>query len=63
MTVTQDAVTLLNTLQSNFQVVDAIRKSGQRMNQDAIPEMIEWVSQNWIHGMRQSTLLCSALTL
>lgn len=38
----QDAITALNTLQSNFSVVDAIRKSGGSMNKQAIPEMIEW---------------------
>lgn len=32
----------LNTLQSNFSVVDAIRKSGRGMNKQAIPEMIDW---------------------
>ncbi|GAB7355800.1 hypothetical protein MBLNU459_g6477t1 [Dothideomycetes sp. NU459] len=37
------AVAALNTLQSNFSVVDAIRKSGRGMNKNAIPEMIEWV--------------------
>jgi len=37
-----DAVAALNTLQSNFAVIDAIRKSGRGMNQQAIPEMIEW---------------------
>lgn len=37
-----DAVAALNTLQSNFAVLDAIRKSGRGMNQQAIPEMIEW---------------------
>jgi hypothetical protein len=36
------AVTALNTLQSNFAIVDAIRKSGRGMNQQAIPEMIDW---------------------
>ncbi|KAF2721827.1 FolC bifunctional protein [Polychaeton citri CBS 116435] len=36
------AVTALNTLQSNFSIVDAIRKSGRGMNKNAIPEMIEW---------------------
>ncbi|KAK8213963.1 Mur ligase [Phyllosticta capitalensis] len=36
------AVTALNTLQSNFSIVDAIRKSGRSMNAQAIPEMIEW---------------------
>jgi len=38
----QAAVTALNTLQSNFSIVDAIRKSGQGMNKQAIPEMLEW---------------------
>ncbi|KAF1913955.1 Mur ligase [Ampelomyces quisqualis] len=36
------AVAALNTLQSNFSIVDAIRKSGRGMNQQAVPEMIEW---------------------
>ncbi|KAF2218941.1 putative tetrahydrofolylpolyglutamate synthase [Elsinoe ampelina] len=39
------AVQALNTLQSNFQIVDAIRKSGRGMNQNAIPEMIEWTKR------------------
>ena len=38
----QDAVAALNTLQSNFSIVDAVRKSGQGMNKQSIPEMIEW---------------------
>ena len=42
LTLHQDAIAALNTLQSNFSVVDAIRKSGKGMNQQAIPEMIEW---------------------
>lgn len=36
------AVAALNTLQSNFSIVDAIRKSGRGMNKNAIPEMMEW---------------------
>ncbi|KAF1949894.1 FolC bifunctional protein [Byssothecium circinans] len=36
------AVAALNTLQSNFSIVDAIRKSGMGMHKQAIPEMIEW---------------------
>ncbi|KAF2202506.1 FolC bifunctional protein [Delitschia confertaspora ATCC 74209] len=36
------AVAALNTCQSNFSIVDAIRKSGKGMNKQAIPEMIEW---------------------
>ncbi|KAI9726313.1 MAG: Folylpolyglutamate synthetase [Chrysothrix sp. TS-e1954] len=39
------AIGSLNTLQSNFAVVDAIRKSGRGMNKNAIPEMIEWTSR------------------
>jgi folylpolyglutamate synthase len=39
------AVAALNTLQSNFAIVDAIRKSGRGMNKAAIPEMIEWCSK------------------
>lgn len=38
----QEAVAALNTLQSNFSVVDAIRKSGRGMNKQAIPEMLDW---------------------
>lgn len=42
---TEAAVAALNTLQSNFAIVDAIRKSGRGMNKAAIPEMIEWCSK------------------
>lgn len=45
LTLIQAAVQALNTLQSNFQIVDAIRKSGRGMNQNAIPEMIEWTKR------------------
>ncbi|QKX62755.1 uncharacterized protein TRUGW13939_09920 [Talaromyces rugulosus] len=37
-----DAIVALNSLQSNFAIVDAIKKSGGAKNQQAIPEMIEW---------------------
>lgn len=37
------AVAALNTLQSNFSAVEAIRKAGPGWNKRAIPEMIEWV--------------------
>ncbi|KAL8869781.1 MAG: hypothetical protein Q9174_004013 [Haloplaca sp. 1 TL-2023] len=37
-----DAVTALNTLQSNFAVIDAIKKTRGSLNTQAIPEMIEW---------------------
>ncbi|ETN38349.1 uncharacterized protein HMPREF1541_06384 [Cyphellophora europaea CBS 101466] len=40
-----DAVAALNTLQSNFAVIDAIRKSGKKMNEHAIPEMVEWCAK------------------
>lgn len=38
----QAAVNALNTLQSNFAILDAIRKSGKARNKDAIPEMRDW---------------------
>ncbi|KAL1961027.1 hypothetical protein VTO42DRAFT_4915 [Malbranchea cinnamomea] len=38
----QDAIAALNSLQSNFAIVDAIRKSGKSLNLQSIPEMIEW---------------------
>lgn len=48
------AIAALNTLQSNYATVDAIRKSGRDANALAIPEMIEWcrrigyqVSHSW----------------
>ncbi|RMD43900.1 hypothetical protein DV735_g1245, partial [Chaetothyriales sp. CBS 134920] len=37
-----DAVAALNSLQSNFAILDAIRKSGKKMNEQSIPEMIRW---------------------
>lgn len=37
-----DAIASLNSLQTNFAIVDAIRKSGRKMNEQAIPEMVEW---------------------
>lgn len=37
-----DAVAALNTLQTNFSIIDAIRKSGGKKNQNAIPQMLEW---------------------
>jgi hypothetical protein len=40
--VLQAAVAALNTLQTNFSVIDAIRKSGKKTNEQAIPEMVEW---------------------
>ncbi|KAF8251137.1 FolC bifunctional protein [Wilcoxina mikolae CBS 423.85] len=38
-----DAIRSLNSLQSNFSILAAIRASGKSMNAQAIPEMIEWV--------------------
>lgn len=37
-----DAVNALNNLQTNFAAIQAIRNSGQRSNELAIPQMIEW---------------------
>jgi len=36
-------VAALNTLQSNFSIVEAIKKLGPGWNKQAIPEMTEWV--------------------
>ena len=41
----KDAVTALNTLQTNHAILAAIRQSGGRLNSQAIPEMREWVSR------------------
>lgn len=53
------AVAALNTLQSNFSIVDAIRKSGKGMNQNAIPEMIDWVNKTGYKVCVMLTLLHS----
>ncbi|KAL8662638.1 MAG: hypothetical protein Q9168_008227 [Polycauliona sp. 1 TL-2023] len=37
-----DAVTALNTLQTNAAAIDAVRKAGNSMNLQSIPEMTEW---------------------
>ncbi|KAF2000229.1 bifunctional protein folC [Amniculicola lignicola CBS 123094] len=37
------AITALNSIQTNFAIIDAIRKSGRGMNKQAIPEFIEWL--------------------
>lgn len=54
----QAAVAALNTLQSNFSIVDAIRKSGRGMNKQAIPEMLEWCRKVGyeVCGVRQPRL-------
>lgn len=49
----ESAIDCLNSLQSNFAVVDAIRKSGKAMNENAIPEMKEWLGRA---GYRQEDL-------
>jgi len=41
----QNAVSDLNSLQSNAAVLDALRASGGRANQFAIPEMIEYLGR------------------
>jgi folylpolyglutamate synthase len=38
-----DALTLLDTLQSNRMIVKEIKQSDRDMNLDAIPEMLDWV--------------------
>lgn len=40
-----DAIEALNTLQSNAAVIEAIRKSGGRLNDFAIPEMVEYLTR------------------
>ncbi|EAS30042.3 FolC protein [Coccidioides immitis RS] len=37
-----DAIVALNSLQSNYSIVQKIRKSGGRMNEQAMTEMVEW---------------------
>ncbi|GAM40504.1 folylpolyglutamate synthetase [Talaromyces pinophilus] len=37
-----EAISALNTLQSNFAIVNSFRQSGVNKNQYAIPEMVEW---------------------
>lgn len=39
------AVAALNGLQSNFSIVEAIRKQGPGSNKRSIPDMIGWVRQ------------------
>lgn len=43
LTSLQAAVQALNTLQSNYAIVKAIRDSGRSINENAIPEMLEWL--------------------
>ncbi|KAI5790946.1 Mur ligase [Pyronema domesticum] len=40
----EDAIRSLNSLQSNFAILSAIRASGATMNAQAIPEMRSWVA-------------------
>jgi folylpolyglutamate synthase len=39
----RDALALLNTLQTNQQVVKSVSASGRNANEDAIPGMLEWL--------------------
>ncbi|KAG0033245.1 Folylpolyglutamate synthetase [Podila clonocystis] len=41
-----DAVDKLNGLQTNFAVLEAVRKTGGSANKDAIPEMVEFVRRS-----------------
>ncbi|UZJ53285.1 hypothetical protein CBS101457_002605 [Exobasidium rhododendri] len=40
-----EAIAALNTLQSNASVIEAIRKSGGKLNDFAIPEMVEYLER------------------
>lgn len=48
-----EAIAALNTLQSNAAIIEAIRKSGGKLNDFAIPEMIEYLERI---GWKQSDL-------
>lgn len=39
----KEAINALNSLQSNFATIDAVRKSGINRNSMLMPEMVEWV--------------------
>lgn len=39
----QDAITALNSLQSNFATIEKIRQSKEEKSRQSIPEMIEWL--------------------
>ena len=41
----RDAVDLLNSLQSNAATLEAVRASGGRLSEFAIPEMIEYLER------------------
>lgn len=41
----QEAVEKLNTLQSNAAALDAVRASGGRLSEFAIPEMLEYLER------------------
>lgn len=38
----QDAIAALNSLQTNFAIINAMRQSGRVLNEQSIPETIEW---------------------
>lgn len=48
-----DAVNALNGLQTNFSVIDAIRKAGGRSTDMAIPEMLEWARRAGYNDARE----------
>jgi folylpolyglutamate synthase len=39
----KDAIAALNSLQTNFSILESIRKSGGRMNETSLPEMRDWL--------------------
>lgn len=54
------AVAALNGLQSNFSIVEALRKAGPTKNSRAIPEMLSWV-QRIGHEVGGNTVRCGAV--
>jgi len=54
----QEAVEKLNTLQSNAAALDAVRASGGRISQFAIPEMLEYLGRIG-YTVRQRIIVCN----
>lgn len=54
------AVAALNGLQSNFSIVEALRKAGPTKNSRAIPEMLSWV-QRIGHEVGGNTVRCGVV--
>ncbi|KAI4126308.1 MAG: hypothetical protein LQ338_003817 [Usnochroma carphineum] len=56
-----DAVTALNTLQTNSAVMEAMRKAGTNLNKQAIPEMIEWCRRAGYEGKGSTSAFVSSI--